>query len=246
MNTHCKKGHEFTSESTYIKSDGKRTCKICKNAADKRWAENNPARCRELHNEAYRRKSEKERPEREARAAERRRLRDERRREREAEKLREAEEKLHRRELKKNSPDFNCSICKRTLPKELRKYERRNRCVECHHKYMSEYRSSQEFKWKERERNRRRLTKGGKTFSSHKGMLGKDNYIKLRKAQQDRCFYCYRKLAEVEEKDVTVDLLVPHSKGGKVTLDNSRLACRSCNSTKGAKALDQALFDGLF
>jgi hypothetical protein len=29
--THCKRGHEFTAENTYIRPDGARTCRRCKN-----------------------------------------------------------------------------------------------------------------------------------------------------------------------------------------------------------------------
>lgn len=39
--THCKRGHEFTPENTYVKPDGRRTCRTCMRIRDrKRWATN--------------------------------------------------------------------------------------------------------------------------------------------------------------------------------------------------------------
>lgn len=35
--SHCRHGHEYTLENTYIAPDKSRVCKICKNAAFKRW-----------------------------------------------------------------------------------------------------------------------------------------------------------------------------------------------------------------
>lgn len=37
LRTHCKHGHEFTPENTYIRSDGSRQCKTCRRATQKRW-----------------------------------------------------------------------------------------------------------------------------------------------------------------------------------------------------------------
>lgn len=34
--THCKRGHEYTPENTYVHR-GKRACRICKTAARERW-----------------------------------------------------------------------------------------------------------------------------------------------------------------------------------------------------------------
>ena len=37
QNTHCKHGHEFDDENTYIKPNGNRACKICKRASTNAW-----------------------------------------------------------------------------------------------------------------------------------------------------------------------------------------------------------------
>lgn len=35
--THCKNGHEFTTENTYVMPDGNRSCRTCRNAASLRY-----------------------------------------------------------------------------------------------------------------------------------------------------------------------------------------------------------------
>lgn len=35
--THCKRGHELTPENTYVSTDGKRNCRICRRAYDNAW-----------------------------------------------------------------------------------------------------------------------------------------------------------------------------------------------------------------
>lgn len=35
--THCKYGHEFTPENTYVKRNGARECRICKRRLRRRW-----------------------------------------------------------------------------------------------------------------------------------------------------------------------------------------------------------------
>lgn len=36
--TECKRGHAYTEENTYTDKAGKRSCKTCRRAAEKRWA----------------------------------------------------------------------------------------------------------------------------------------------------------------------------------------------------------------
>lgn len=51
------------------------------------------------------------------------------------------------------------------------------------------------------------------------------------------CQYCAKKLSE---KKLTVDHVVPLSKGGTHEWTNVVAACESCNNKKGAKSLEQA------
>jgi 5-methylcytosine-specific restriction endonuclease McrA len=50
-----------------------------------------------------------------------------------------------------------------------------------------------------------------------------------------KCAYCGRKTEQL-----TVDHIVPKSKGGKSTFDNCVAACRPCNNRKGDKTCSEA------
>lgn len=56
--THCQRGHEFTPENTIITSQGRRACKTCWRANQKKWQENNIEHYRAYHRE-YQRKYRK-------------------------------------------------------------------------------------------------------------------------------------------------------------------------------------------
>lgn len=47
------------------------------------------------------------------------------------------------------------------------------------------------------------------------------------------CAYCGRDLRNASARDVTLDHLLPRSKGGKHSSRNLVTACRSCNSARG-------------
>ncbi len=50
-----------------------------------------------------------------------------------------------------------------------------------------------------------------------------------------KCAYCGR-----ETEQLTVDHIIPKSKGGKSTFDNCVAACRPCNNRKGDKTCSEA------
>ncbi|GAB2211060.1 hypothetical protein Droror1_Dr00016351 [Drosera rotundifolia] len=60
---------------------------------------------------------------------------------------------------------------------------------------------------------------------SRRGVFRRDGYI---------CQYCF------SDKDLTVDHVVPASRGGRRTWENLVTACSSCNSRKGHKTLEEA------
>ena len=51
----------------------------------------------------------------------------------------------------------------------------------------------------------------------------------MRKIQKGICYYCHR---EVGRENLTMDHLVPLSRGGKSTQGNIVPACKSCNNKK--------------
>ena len=50
-----------------------------------------------------------------------------------------------------------------------------------------------------------------------------------------KCVYC-----GVKEKRLTIDHVIPQSRGGKTTFDNCVAACRPCNHSKGHKTPNEA------
>ena len=50
-----------------------------------------------------------------------------------------------------------------------------------------------------------------------------------------RCLYCGTDLRQAAPADVTLDHLLPRSAGGSNEATNLVTACRSCNSSRGAK-----------
>lgn len=58
--------------------------------------------------------------------------------------------------------------------------------------------------------------------------------------QGHKCFYCKRKFNQGKAFDwPTADHIVPHSKGGKIELDNIVAACDKCNRTKDNMDFDE-------
>jgi hypothetical protein len=53
------------------------------------------------------------------------------------------------------------------------------------------------------------------------------------------CMYCGRDLHSADAADVTLDHLVCRSHGGSNEADNLVTACRSCNSARGAKSVEE-------
>lgn len=68
----------------------------------------------------------------------------------------------------------------------------------------------------------------------HGPVLSKKN-IFLR--DQNKCGYCHKLLSN---KDLTVDHIIPSSRGGKNTWDNLITACVSCNRKKGDRTPEEA------
>ena len=58
---------------------------------------------------------------------------------------------------------------------------------------------------------------------------------RLREESGGICSYCGER-----SDDLTADHIIPLSRGGNHTLDNIAVACRTCNSRKGGRTLEEA------
>lgn len=89
-------------------------------------------------------------------------------------------------------------------------------------------------KWLERGRNhklRRRNVEGNHTTKEWNELLKKHDF---------KCYYCGEKMTQEEgPKKVTKDHVVPLIKGGTDNISNIVPACKSCNSSKGAKIIEK-------
>jgi len=71
---------------------------------------------------------------------------------------------------------------------------------------------------------------------SRKGILARDNYT---------CIYCGSRVGDsvrgkiLTKTDLTVDHLLPRSRGGRDTWTNTACACYSCNHRKGDRLLEE-------
>lgn len=75
---------------------------------------------------------------------------------------------------------------------------------------------------KVRRRARKANAEGSHTAEDRKRII---------ETQKNRCYYCGKKM----DKDATIDHVIPLSRGGSNSPENLVAACKSCNSTKGAK-----------
>jgi hypothetical protein len=77
-------------------------------------------------------------------------------------------------------------------------------------------------------------------FTKHKKRKFNSNVFSRKsvvKRDNSSCQYCGLKLLPAE---VTIDHIVPSSKGGLSTYTNCVVACKSCNSKKDSKTLEEA------
>lgn len=77
-------------------------------------------------------------------------------------------------------------------------------------------------------RLRYRITRNSvKRVFSRSAVFKRDNYT---------CLYCSKMMTS---KDITVDHIIPTSRGGTNSFDNCVSACKDCNIRKGSKLLDE-------
>jgi len=79
----------------------------------------------------------------------------------------------------------------------------------------------------------RMLKKQGRVLSGDS--YGKNARLNLMRKYNYRCTYCG------SEENLSVDHVIPLSKGGEDYIENLVIACRKCNSSKGNKELNRWL-----
>ncbi len=70
----------------------------------------------------------------------------------------------------------------------------------------------------------------GRQFSDEKELSDWENKKRMYEEQEGVCNGC---VGHYHEKDMTIDHIIPTSKGGQDTQDNKQLLCFHCNTTKG-------------
>jgi len=100
---------------------------------------------------------------------------------------------------------------------------------------------------RERNKNWRRANlekdaaKSRRHYAKKRGATGShtlEEFLEVCEQYSWRCFYCG---CQLDRSTVTEDHVVPVSEGGTDNIDNIVPACRSCNSRKGDKSLEEFL-----
>ena len=137
---------------------------------------------------------------------------------------------------KKSWNAIRCKTC--ALKKTLAGNRLRNK------KNNYQYRRTYESKHAEKEKLRRtiwRKTDSGKLFKLNRNYsdrtgrtekISLDEFKSIKEKYFNSCYLCCRKEPDII---ITVDHIIPVSKGGLNTVDNIQLLCLSCNSKKGNK-----------
>ena len=63
----------------------------------------------------------------------------------------------------------------------------------------------------------------------------KEKKEKLRKRQRNKCYWCGEQMnnRQYDRREITLDHIVPKSKGGLAVRENLVAACRECNERRG-------------
>ena len=83
-----------------------------------------------------------------------------------------------------------------------------------------------------RERNHLKVSKRWARTKSSNGSFSLEEWNEIKRLQEYLCLVCKRKEPEIK---LTIDHILPISKGGKHIKENIQGLCLSCNSSKGNK-----------
>jgi len=159
------------------------------------------------------------------------------------------ETEFYKDQAKKDGLTCRCKTCKRLTQNAdyRRRYEKKYR--ETHKQQRSEIVKRSMKRNEEHHKEQRRIylkTQKGmemyKRQTQNRYALRKASYVtrvdtvKLFYDSPKKCFYCGK---ELTLKTMTIDHFVPLSKGGKHEIENLRICCRTCNTSKGAKLYEE-------
>lgn len=115
--------------------------------------------------------------------------------------------------------------------------EWRNKCKEANRAYFQTPRGKIVHRLADERRREREAQAGGKGLTV-------EQFEALWEQQHGRCFYCNKPMKVVggfnAPDQVTLDHILPLSRGGRHELNNIVLCCRHCNTSKGAKTPQEA------
>ena len=129
------------------------------------------------------------------------------------------------RRLKHTETDRTCYLCERFLPVE--QFTKRS-----NGSYFSACKDCNLHVFAQRRRARMKGAEGSYALKDWENLV----------RQYDRCPMCLRDWGAIEpppnrDSVITVDHIIPISKGGSNTIDNIQPLCYSCNSRKGNKLI---------
>ena len=161
---------------------------------------------------------------------------------------------FYRDKTKKDGHSSECKECdnkrfqeyrqkhKKKIAVRRRKYRKRNKEKICND-YQAYYKENKEAILKNH--HNYRLTENGKLASARArhnrrthlktaiANLTIDQWDKILTMQNNRCNICGRKF--IKKRLPTTDHIIPLSRGGNLTFENTQALCGSCNSRKHAK-----------
>ena len=109
----------------------------------------------------------------------------------------------------------------------IKKYRRSPRVREMLKKAGEKYNRTN----KGRETNRRSTANRRATLMERRSTLTREDWEAIKRSQAQRCAYCKKK------RPLTIDHVIPLSKGGHHEATNVVAACKPCNSRKGDRIL---------
>lgn len=132
--------------------------------------------------------------------------------------------------------------------KETRKeyYKNNTEKVKKYELINKEKRKEQRKQWVEN--NREKIRKYAIADSHNRRQKIKETGLKIKtedicslfNQQGEICFYCKKTFSK---KELTIDHYIPISKGGLHTIENIRIACKYCNSSKHAKMPEEWMLE---